>query len=129
MAIVSDYGTLKSEMTLDLFHPRLTNRYDSAIDRFERFFRAAASLDVVMIVSVNVVPLSATSRSVAGMIRELNESSRWSSVTTMTMFGFSPGAALAPLRDGAPATATRAVVRVSATTGSRRFVRVLRIMR
>ena len=35
MPIVSNYGTLKTEMTADLFHPRLAARYDSAINRFE----------------------------------------------------------------------------------------------
>jgi hypothetical protein len=35
MAIVNNYGTLKTEMTADLFHPRLAARYDSAISLFE----------------------------------------------------------------------------------------------
>lgn len=35
MAIVKDYGTLKAEMGLYLFHQRLATRYDSAISQFE----------------------------------------------------------------------------------------------
>jgi hypothetical protein len=35
MAIVDNYGTLKTEMGLYLFHQRLANRYDSAISQFE----------------------------------------------------------------------------------------------
>jgi len=34
--IVNNYGWLKTEMGLDLFHQRLANRYDSAIVRFEQ---------------------------------------------------------------------------------------------
>jgi hypothetical protein len=35
MAIVNNYGTLKTEMGLYLFHQRLASRYDSAISQFE----------------------------------------------------------------------------------------------
>jgi hypothetical protein len=35
MAIVKDYGTLKAEMALYLFHQRLASRIDSAISQFE----------------------------------------------------------------------------------------------